>query len=393
MTLRPPYGIAAQSTFSARDPDMTLGEKLWQISWGLVLLTTLISIVGFAMLYSAANGNADPWASRQMVRFGVGMAVMLAIALIDVRFLFRWAYLAYFGTIGLLIAVEVMGATGMGAQRWIDLKFIQLQPSELVKVTIVLALARYFHGLSSEEITRPFYLLVPIGLTLGPAALVLKQPDLGTAGMLLMIGTAVFFCAGVRLWKFAVVGVLGLSAIPIGWQFLREYQKRRVMTLFDPESDPLGAGYHILQSKIALGSGGMFGRGFLQGSQTHLNFLPEKQTDFVFTMLAEEFGMIGGVGLLGLYAVLLIYGLAIAIRSRNQFGRLLAIGIACNIFLYVFINIAMVMGLIPVVGVPLPLISYGGTAMLTVMAALGLVMSVYIHRDVRIPRRGLGEGP
>jgi len=372
---------------------MTLGEKLWQISWGLVLLTTLISIVGFAMLYSAANGNADPWASRQMVRFGVGMAVMLAIALIDVRFLFRWAYLAYFGTIGLLIAVEVMGATGMGAQRWIDLKFIQLQPSELVKVTIVLALARYFHGLSSEEITRPFYLLVPIGLTLGPAALVLKQPDLGTAGMLLMIGTAVFFCAGVRLWKFAVVGVLGLSAIPIGWQFLREYQKRRVMTLFDPESDPLGAGYHILQSKIALGSGGMFGRGFLQGSQTHLNFLPEKQTDFVFTMLAEEFGMIGGVGLLGLYAVLLIYGLAIAIRSRNQFGRLLAIGIACNIFLYVFINIAMVMGLIPVVGVPLPLISYGGTAMLTVMAALGLVMSVYIHRDVRIPRRGLGEGP
>ncbi len=393
MALRPPYGIAAQSTLSARDPDMTLGEKLWQISWGLVVLTTVISVVGFAMLYSAANGNVDPWASRQMVRFSVGLAVMLAIALIDIRFLFRWAYLVYFGTIGLLIAVEVMGTTGMGAQRWIDLKFIQLQPSELVKVTIVLALARYFHGLSSEEIARPFYLLVPIGLTLGPAALVLKQPDLGTAGMLLMIGTAVFFCAGVRLWKFAVVGVLGLSAIPIGWQFLHEYQKRRVMTLFDPESDPLGAGYHILQSKIALGSGGMFGRGFLQGSQTHLNFLPEKQTDFVFTMLAEEFGMIGGVTLLGLYAVLLIYGLAIAIRSRNQFGRLLAVGIACNIFLYVFINIAMVMGLIPVVGVPLPLISYGGTAMLTVMAALGLVMSVYIHRDVRIPRRGLGEGP
>ena len=260
-------------------------------------------------------------------------------------------------------------------------------------MTIVLALARYFHGLSSEEIARPFYLLVPIGLTLAPAALVLKQPDLGTAAMLLMIGVAVFFCAGVRLWKFAVVGVLALSAIPIAWQFLRDYQRRRVMTLFDPESDPLGAGYHILQSKIALGSGGLFGRGFLQGSQSHLNFLPEKQTDFVFTMLAEEFGMIGGVTLLGLYAVLLIYGLAIAIRSRNQFGRLLAFGIACNIFLYVFINIAMVMGLIPVVGVPLPLISYGGTAMLTVMAALGLVMSIYIHRDVRIPRRGLGEGP
>ncbi len=393
MALRPPYGAAAQSSFSSRDPEMTLGEKLWQINWSLVLLTTLISVIGFAMLYSAANGNVDPWASRQMVRFSVGLANMLAIALIDVRFLFRWAYLIYFGTLGLLVAVELVGTTGMGAQRWIDLRFIQLQPSELMKVVIVLALARYFHGLSPEEISRPFYLLVPIILTLAPAALVLKQPDLGTAAMLLMVGTAVFFCAGVRLWKFAVVGVLGLSAIPIGWQFLHEYQKRRVMTLFDPESDPLGAGYHILQSKIALGSGGLFGRGFLQGSQSHLNFLPEKQTDFVFTMLAEEFGMIGGLTLLGLYAILLIYGLAIALRSRNQFGRLLAIGIVCNMFLYVFINIAMVMGLLPVVGVPLPLISYGGTAMLTVMAALGVLMSVYIHRDVRIPRRGLNDGP
>jgi len=393
MALRPPYGAAAQSTFSARDPDMTLGQKLWQMSWGLVLLTTLISVIGFAMLYSAANGNVDPWASRQMLRFSIGLALMLAIALIDVRFLFRWAYLAYFATLGLLIAVELMGTTGMGAQRWIDLRFIQLQPSELMKVVIVLALARYFHGLSPEEIARPFYLLVPILLTLAPAALVLKQPDLGTAAMLLMVGTAVFFCAGVRLWKFAVVGVLGLSAIPIGWQFLHAYQQQRVMTLFNPENDPLGAGYHILQSKIALGSGGLFGRGFLQGSQSHLNFLPEKQTDFVFTMLAEEFGMVGGLVLLGLYAVLMIYGLAIAIRSRNQFGRLLAVGIACNIFLYIFINIAMVMGLIPVVGVPLPLISYGGTAMLTIMAALGLIMSIYIHRDVRIPRRGLAEGP
>jgi rod shape determining protein RodA len=393
VTLRPPYIATTQSSFSSREPEMTLGDKLWQINWSLVLLVTLISVIGFAMLYSAANGNVDPWASRQMMRFSVGLAVMLAIALIDVRFLFRSAYLIYFGTLCLLVAVEFLGTTGMGAQRWIDLKFIQLQPSELMKVVIVLALARYFHGLSPEEISRPFYLLAPIALTLAPAVLVLKQPDLGTAAMLLMVGTAVFFCAGVRLWKFAVVGVLGLSAIPIGWQFLHEYQRRRVMTLFDPESDPLGAGYHILQSKIALGSGGLFGRGFLQGSQSHLNFLPEKQTDFVFTMLAEEFGMVGGLTLLGLYAILLIYGLAIALRSRNQFGRLLAIGINCNIFLYVFINIAMVMGLIPVVGVPLPLISYGGTAMLTIMAALGLLMSIYIHRDVRIPRRGLNDGP
>jgi rod shape determining protein RodA len=390
--VRPPYYAAARP-FSTRDPEMSLGEKLWQINWSLVFLTVLIAVIGFAMLFSAANGNADPWAKRQMLRFGVGFVIMLAIALVDVRFLFRYAYLIYFGTLALLIAVEILGSSGMGAQRWIDLKVIQLQPSELMKVAIVLALARYFHGLSPEEIAHPFHLVVPIGLALVPAGLVLKQPDLGTTAMLLMVATAVFFCAGVRLWKFAVVGFLGLSAIPIGWQFLHAYQRRRVLTFLDPESDPLGAGYHILQSKIALGSGGLFGRGFLQGSQSHLNFLPEKQTDFIFTMLAEEFGMIGGLVLLGLYAILLIYGLAIALRSRNQFGRLLAVGIACNIFLYVFINIAMVMGLLPVVGVPLPLISYGGTAMLTIMAGLGLLMSVYIHRDVRIPRRGPGEGP
>jgi len=390
--MRPPYHAAARP-FSTRDPEMSFGEKLWQINWSLVFLTVLIAIIGFAMLYSAANGYADPWARRQMLRFGVGLAIMLAIALVDIRFIFRYAYLIYFGVLALLIAVEIMGMSGMGAQRWIDLKVIQLQPSELMKVAIVLALARYFHGLSPEEIARPFYLVVPIVLALAPAALVLKQPDLGTTAMLLMVATAVFFCAGVRLWKFAVVGMLGLSAIPIGWQFLRAYQRQRVLTFLDPEIDPLGAGYHILQSKIALGSGGLFGRGFLQGSQSHLNFLPEKQTDFIFTMLAEEFGMIGGLVLLGLYAILLIYGLAIALRSRNQFGRLLAVGITCNIFLYVFINIAMVMGLVPVVGVPLPLISYGGTAMLTIMAALGLLMSVYIHRDVPIPRRGPGEGP
>ncbi len=390
--MRPPYHAAARP-FSTRDPEMSLGEKLWQINWSLVFLTVLIAIIGFAMLYSAANGYADPWARRQMLRFSVGLAIMLAIALVDIRFIFRYAYLMYFGALALLIAVEFMGMSGMGAQRWIDLKVIQLQPSELMKVAIVLALARYFHGLSPEEIARPFYLVVPIVLALAPAALVLKQPDLGTTAMLLMVATAVFFCAGVRLWKFAVVGMLGLSAIPIGWQFLRAYQRQRVLTFLDPEIDPLGAGYHILQSKIALGSGGLVGRGFLQGSQSHLNFLPEKQTDFIFTMLAEEFGMIGGLVLLGLYAILLIYGLAIALRSRNQFGRLLAVGITCNIFLYVFINIAMVMGLVPVVGVPLPLISYGGTAMLAIMAALGLVMSVYIHRDVRIPRRGPGEGP
>lgn len=378
--------MARQASF--RNPEMTLGEKVWQINWGLVFLATLIACIGFAMLFSAANGNVDPWASRQMIRFGAGLVLMFAIALVDVRVWFRYAYFFYFACFALLGAVEIMGSSGMGAQRWIDLKVIQLQPSEMMKVALVLALARYFHAMTMEDIARPTYLLAPIALTLAPAALVLKQPDLGTAVMLLLVGTAVFFCAGVRLWKFAVVGFLGLAAIPIGWQFLREYQKQRVLTFLNPENDPLGSGYHILQSQIALGSGGLFGKGFLQGSQSRLNFLPEKQTDFIFPLLAEELGMVGGLVLLGLYTLLLIYGAAIALRARNQFGRLLAIGLSCNLFFYVFINIAMVMGLLPVVGVPLPLISYGGTAMLTIMAALGLLMSIYIHRDVRMSRRG-----
>jgi rod shape determining protein RodA len=370
---------------------LTLGQKIWSINWGMVFLVVIIFSVGFAMLFSAGNGNIDPWASRQSVRFGAGFLVMLVVAVIDIRLWFRYAYVLYFGALFLLVAVEVMGTVGMGAQRWIDLKVIQLQPSEVMKVTLILALARYFNGVSMEDIGRPTFLLAPLAMVAAPAALVLKQPDLGTTLMLVMAAGAVFFCAGVRLWKFALVGAAGLAAVPIGWTLLHEYQRARVLIFMNPETDPLGTGYHIMQAMIALGSGGMFGKGFLQGSQSHLNFLPEKQTDFIFTMLAEEFGMVGGLGLIGLYILLIVYGIAISLRTRNQFSRLLAIGLTTNLFLYVFINIAMVMGLLPVVGVPLPLISYGGTAMLTVMVGLGLVISVYVHRDTLISRRGVTE--
>lgn len=390
MSSRPRFFPAGRQT-GLRNAEMSLGEKFWQVNWGLIFFVTLISAVGFGMLYSAAGGSADPWASRQMMRFGAGIVLLLTLAVIDVRIWFRYAYALYFIALSLVVAVEFFGVSGMGAQRWIDLKVIQLQPSEVMKVALVLALARCFHGMALEDVARPTSLLFPIALAVAPAALVLKQPDLGTAMMLLMVAAAVFFCAGVRLWKFALVGVLGLAAVPVAWQFLRDYQKKRVLTFLNPESDPLGAGYHMLQSKIALGSGGLFGKGFMQGSQSSLNFLPEKQTDFIFTMLAEEFGMIGGLILLALYAIVLAYGIAIALRARNQFGRLLAIGLTSNIFFYVFINIAMVMGLVPVVGVPLPLVSYGGTAMLTIMATIGLLISVYIHRDVRISRHGLGS--
>ena len=372
-----------------RNPQLGLGEKFVQINWGLVLLITALGLTGCAMLYSAANGNMDPWASRQLLRFGLGMVLLLGIAMTDIRIWFRLAYPIYLGALAMLGAVEIIGSIGMGAQRWIDLGVIQVQPSEIMKVAMVLALARYFHGVSSEEIGRPTRLILPAAIVLVPAGLVLKQPDLGTAAMLLMVGTVVFFAAGVRLWKFAVLVVAGLASIPIGWGFLHAYQRQRVLTFFNPESDPLGSGYHILQSKIALGSGGLTGRGFMQGTQSHLSFLPEKQTDFIFTMLGEEFGMMGAFGLLLLYTLVFVYGFAIALRAHNHFGRMLAIGLTINLFLYVFINMAMVMGLIPVVGVPLPLVSYGGTAMMAVMTALGLTISVYVHRDIRIARTGL----
>ena len=370
---------------------LSIGRKVLQINWGLMLLITATAAVGIAMLYSAANGSWNPWATRQIARYGVGLIILITISLVDIRFWWRYAYLIYGILLVMLVAVEVVGSVGMGAQRWINLGVIRLQPSELMKVGIVLALARYFHGVSAEDVRRIPYLIVPILMIGAPSALVLKQPDLGTALFLIMTGGAVFFVAGVRLWKFGLVFAAAGAAVPIAWSMLRPYQQKRIFTFLDPETDPLGAGYHILQSKIALGSGGLFGKGFMQGSQSHLNFLPEKQTDFIFTMLAEEFGMVGGLVLLGLYMLIMVYGFAISLRSRTHFGRLLAMGITSMLFLYVFINIAMVMGLIPVVGVPLPLISYGGTAMLTLMIGMGFLIGTYIHRDVTISRHGAGE--
>jgi rod shape determining protein RodA len=288
----------------------------------------------------------------------------------------------------LIVAVDLRGFVGMGAQRWIDLGLIQLQPSQLMSIALVLSLGRYFHAVGDENTGKLRYLIVPVLMIGLPTALILKEPDLGTALVLLMTGITVMFIARVRFAVFGA-GILAIAmSLPLAWRFLRDYQKTRIYTFLDPDSDPLGAGYHILQSKIALGSGGLFGKGFLLGTQSHLSFLPEKQTDFIFTTLAEEFGLVGGLGLLTLYSLVLAYGFAIALRSRNHFGRLVCLGVVANFFLYVFINIAMVTGLIPVVGVPLPLISYGGTAMLTMMFGVGLMMSVYLDRDVRLNRAG-----
>ena len=363
-------------------------ERVLAVSWGLVILICAAAGFGIAVLYSAADGSMEPWAGKQTLRFAVALVLMIGAALVDLRAWYRSAYWVYAAVLALVIAVDLRGFVGMGAQRWIDLGVIQLQPSELMTVAVVLALARYFHSLANEDIGRIRYLILPALIVLVPAALVLKEPDLGTAIILLLGGAVLFFVAGVHAGFFLAAPLVAAAALPAIWHVLRDYQKARIYTFLDPDSDPLGAGYHILQSKIALGSGGLFGKGFLMGSQSHLSFLPEKQTDFIFTTLAEEFGLAGGLGLLALYTVIIVWGFALALRSRNQFGRLLGLGIVTSFFLSVFINAAMVMGMIPVVGVPLPLISYGGTAMLAVMLGFGLLINVGVHRDTRLNRRG-----
>ncbi len=372
-------------------PELTFRQKLWQIHWFFVLIVMVTASVGFAMLYSVGGGDVNPWARPHALRFGFGVLVMICVAVIDTRLWLRYAYAIYFVVLLLLVAVDISGYMGMGARRWINVGFINLQPSELMKIAMVLALARYFHGGSIEDVRRPTFLIMPLLIIAAPTTLVLRQPDLGTGLILLITAAGLFFMAGVRIWKFSLVGVLGLATAPIAWQLLHEYQRKRVLTFLNPESDPLGAGYHIIQSKIAFGSGGLSGRGFMQGTQGHLNFLPEMQTDFIFTMLSEELGLIGGLGLLALYVLLLIYGIAISFRSRSHFGCLLGMGVTITFFLYVFINMAMVMGMIPVVGVPLPLISYGGTAMLTLLFGFGLLMGIWVHRDVMIGRRGAAD--
>ena len=377
----------AEAQLGPKPSQMSLVDKLGRISWGLIFLTSVIACIGFGMLYSAADGNLDPWASRQILRFAVGLVVVLVIAVIDIRIWIRWAYVIYAVTLAILLAVESFGIIGMGAQRWLYFGWFQLQPSELMKIALVLALARYFHRITLDDAKRPALLVTPVLMLLAPVVLVLRQPDLGTAAMLLVGAGAVFFVSGVALRYFLVGGAIAAAGVPIAWQFLRDYQRERILTFLNPEADPLGAGYHILQSKIALGSGGLFGRGFMHGTQSHLSFLPEHQTDFIFTMLAEELGLGGAAGVIGLYVLLFAYGFAIALRARNHFGRLLGIGLTTTLFLYVFINIAMVVGLIPVVGVPLPLISYGGTAMITVLVSLGLLMCIFVHRDEQINRR------
>ncbi|MFV2052287.1 rod shape-determining protein RodA [Aliiroseovarius sp. YM-037] len=362
-------------------------RKVLHLNWAVILLLTAVSSIGFLMLFSVAGGSMTPWAEPQIKRFALGMVLMLSIAMVPIWFWRNMAGVAYLGSLALLLAVEFFGSVGMGAQRWIDLGFMRLQPSELTKVTLVMILAAYYDWLDVRKVSRPLWVIVPLLLILIPTMLVLKQPDLGTAILLVTGGGIVMFIAGVSWYYFAGVIALGVGAVTAvlkfrgtEWQFLKDYQYRRIDTFLDPSSDPLGAGYHITQSKIALGSGGWTGRGFMQGTQSRLNFLPEKHTDFIFTTLAEEFGFIGAISLLTLYAMIVFFCVVSAMKNKDRFASLLTLGIAATFFLFFAVNMSMVMGLAPVVGVPLPLVSYGGSAMLVLLAAFGLVQSAHVHR-------------
>jgi rod shape determining protein RodA len=344
----------------------------------------MLAGTGYVALYSA-GGGPEPYAFRHGLRFGFSLVMMLSLAMIDIRFIARFSWPLYGVALVLLVLVLKMGHVGKGAERWLELGPIQLQPSELMKVALVMALAAWFNRASWSRVGNPLFLIPPAIAVVLPVMLILKEPNLGTAFITAVVGASVFLAAGMRLWQMALLALPLPFLGEFAFRHLHDYQRARITTFLNPESDPLGAGYNIIQSKIALGSGGMWGKGFMQGTQAHLNFLPEKQTDFIFSIVAEEWGLVGALALLGLLLCIILGGMLVALRCRHQYGRLLALGISVNIFMYVFVNVAMVVGAIPVGGVPLPLVSHGGSAMLTVMFAMGLLMSVHVHRDAVFP--------
>jgi rod shape determining protein RodA len=362
-------------------------RKLLFINWPLVILLCAVASFGFLMLYSVAGGSVEPWMDPQLKRFGLGMAVMFVVAMVPIWFWRNMAALAYLVSFILLLVVEFFGDVGMGAQRWIDLGFINLQPSELMKIGLVMFLAAYYDWLPIRKTSHPLWVLIPVIIILAPTFLVLTQPDLGTSILLLFGGATVMFLAGVHWAYFATVIAAGVGGVVTvfesrgtSWALLRDYQFSRIDTFLDPSNDPLGTGYHITQAKIALGSGGWTGRGFMQGTQSRLNFLPEKHTDFIFTTLAEEFGFVGAATLLTLYALIILFCVVSALNNKDRFASLVTLGIAMTFFLFFAVNMSMVMGMAPVVGVPLPLVSYGGSAMLVLLLAFGIVQSAHVHR-------------
>lgn len=375
-----------------KDYNLPLTEKILRFNYIYLFFICLVVLMGIGILYSVGDARDYPKfyprAFNQSIRFCMSLGILYLIAMTNLRLWMKYAYFIYGGVLVLLIAVSVIGHVGMGAQRWLNLGIFMLQPSELMKIALILALARYFHGAGLEEIRSLKFIIPPALMMVIPVLFILEQPDLGTGMMLVFATGAIFYLVGVQIRKFVVLISASLLSFPLIWSCLHEYQKKRVLTFLNPESDPTGAGYHITQSKITLGSGGVFGKGFLKGTQSHLNFIPEKHTDFILTVLSEEFGLLGALVLCILYGIIIGFGFFIAHRCTSFFGKILAVGLTVNFALYVFINMAMVMGLMPVVGVPLPLMSYGGTAMMTLFVGFGLIECVDINREMVIGRRG-----
>ncbi|WP_299921022.1 rod shape-determining protein RodA [uncultured Pelagimonas sp.] len=362
-------------------------RKVLHVNWALVVLICAVASVGFLMLYSVAGGSFTPWAEPQIKRFILGLCAMFFVAFVPIWFWRNMAVVGYLAGLGLLIAVELFGSKAGGAVRWIDLGFMRLQPSELMKIAVVVLLAAYYDWLPLKRTSRLLWVAIPILLVLIPVALVFKQPDLGTALLIAIGGGLVIFLAGVSLWYFggvvalAVVLVIGVfESRDTSWQLLSNYHYDRIETFLEDTDDPLGKDYHITQAKIAMGSGGWTGKGFMQGTQSRLNFLPEKHTDFIFNILAEEFGFVGGISLLLLYMLIVVFCIFSALQNKDRFSSLMTLGIGFTFFLYFAVNMSMVMELAPVVGVPLPMVSFGGSAMLVLMLGFGLVQSAHIHR-------------
>jgi rod shape determining protein RodA len=359
-------------------------RELARMPWGVILVIIALASFGMIVLYSAAGGALSPWALKHGIRFTIMLGLCLAVSLVHPDTWMKHAFTIYFVVLVGLIGVEALGRVGGGSQRWLDLGIIQLQPSEFMKLAIVMVLARYYHYLPRGFETRPAALAPALALIGVPVALVMLQPDLGTALSIAFGGMVLMFVAGVSLWLFAGGALAVVAAMPLAWSMLHDYQKKRVLIFLDPATDPRGAGYHITQSKIAIGSGGLSGKGFLNGTQSHLDYLPELHTDFIFATMAEEWGLLGGLFVIGGFGIILAWGIGVAMRAQGHFQRLLALGLTATLFFYLAINMMMVMGLAPVVGIPLPLISYGGSAMLTVMILLGLIIG--IDRQTRLPQ-------
>ncbi len=361
-----------------------LYNKFYRLPKFLLLLIVINSIYGFVLLYSAGKSNIYPWAMKQIINFLIFFPVMILIALTNIRTIYKYSYVPIVLVLFLLIIVELFGYTAMGATRWLSVGPLRIQPSELAKISIVLFLAKYFHDLSTSNIRNIFYLVIPSIISIFCSLLIIKQPDLGTGVIIIIVSAVLFFVAGAKMQLFYFGFISICASVPLIWNKLHDYQKKRIAIFIDPEQDPLGSGYNIIQSKIAIGSGGLFGMGIGEGSQSHLSFLPEHQTDFIFACLCEDLGFVGALALIMLYAMITYLSLSISINTKSLYIKLVACGAISIFFFHGFINISMVTGMLPVVGIPLPLMSYGGTMMGSMLIGFGLIMNAHINRSVKL---------